>query len=142
MLPNFATVILKRTKMKKILLLSFIALTCCFNMNAESVPLRRRAMFQHGRMRMPSITIVEADYENRTVTLNIKKYSGTVWINIYDDNGSIVGANAANISGAGIVTMEVNNLSSGVYILSVALSSASYEGSFQVDLNSATLLQI
>ena len=124
--------------MKKILLLSFIALTCCFNMNAESVPLRRRAMFQHGRMRMPSITIVEADYENRTVTLNIKKYSGTVWINIYDDNGSIVGANAANISGAGIVTMEVNNLSSGVYILSVALSSASYEGSFQVDLNSAT----
>lgn len=133
MLPNFATVILKRTKMKKILLLSFIALTCCFNMNAESVPLRRRAMFQHGRMRMPSITIVEADYENRTVTLNIKKYSGTVWINIYDDNGSIVGANAANISGAGIVTMEVNNLSSGVYILSVALSSASYEGSFQVE---------
>ena len=113
--------------MKKILLLSFIALTCCFNMNAESVPLR------HGRMRMPSITIVEADYENRTVTLNIKKYSGTVWINIYDDNGSIVGANAANISGAGIVTMEVNNLSSGVYILSVALSSASYEGSFQVE---------
>lgn len=82
---------------------------------------------------MPSITIVEADYENRTVTLNIKKYSGTVWINIYDDNGSIVGANAANISGAGIVTMEVNNLSSGVYILSVALSSASYEGSFQVE---------
>jgi len=133
LLPNFATVILKRTKMKKILLLSFIALTCCFNMNAESVPLRRRAMFQHGRMRMPSITIVEADYENRTVTLNIKKYSGTVWINIYDDNGSIVGANAANISGAGIVTMEVNNLSSGVYILSVALSSASYEGSFQVE---------
>lgn len=133
MLPNFETVILKRTKMKKILLLSFIALTCCFNMNAESVPLRRRAMFQHGRMRMPSITIVEADYENRTVTLNIKKYSGTVWINIYDDNGSIVGANAANISGAGIVTMEVNNLSSGVYILSVALSSASYEGSFQVE---------
>lgn len=119
--------------MKKILLLSFIALTCCFNMNAESVPLRRRAMFQHGRMRMPSITIVEGDYENRTVTLNIKKYSGTVWINIYDDNGSIVGANAANISGAGIVTMEVNNLSSGVYILSVALSSASYEGSFQVE---------
>ena len=133
MLPNFATVILKRTKMKKILLLSFIALTCCFNMNAESVQLRRRAMFQHGRMRMQSITIVEADYENRTVTLNIKKYSGTVWINIYDDNGSIVGANAANISGAGIVTMEVNNLSSGVYILSVALSSASYEGSFQVE---------
>lgn len=132
-MPNFETVILKRTKMKKILLLSFIALTCCFNMNAESVPLRRRAMFQHGRMRMPSITIVEADYENRTVTLNIKKYSGTVWINIYDDNGSIVGANAANISGAGIVTMEVNNLSSGVYILSVALSSASYEGSFQVE---------
>lgn len=132
-MPNFATVILKRTKMKKILLLSFIALTCCFNMNAESVPLRRRAMFQHGRMRMPSITIVEGDYENRTVTLNIKKYSGTVWINIYDDNGSIVGANAANISGAGIVTMEVNNLSSGVYILSVALSSASYEGSFQVE---------
>lgn len=132
-MPNFATVILKRTKMKKILLLSLIALTCCFNMNAESVPLRRRAMFQHGRMRMPSITIVEADYENRTVTLNIKKYSGTVWINIYDDNGSIVGANAANISGAGIVTMEVNNLSSGVYILSVALSSASYEGSFQVE---------
>lgn len=119
--------------MKKILLLSFIAPTCCFNMNAESVPLRRRAMFQHGRMRMPSITIVEADYENRTVTLNIKKYSGTVWINIYDDNGSIVGANAANISGAGIVTMEVNNLSSGVYILSVALSSASYEGSFRVE---------
>lgn len=132
-MPNFETVILKRTKMKKILLLSFIALTCCFNMNAESVPLRRRAMFQHGRMRMPSITIVEADYENRTVTLNIKKYSGTVWINIYDDNGSIVGANAANISGACIVTMEVNNLSSGVYILSVALSSASYEGSFQVE---------
>ena len=119
--------------MKKILLLSFIALTCCFNMNAESVPLRRRAMFQHGRMRMRLITIVDADYENSTVTLNIKKYSGTVWINIYDDNGSIVGANAANISGAGIVTMEVNNLSSGVYILSVALSSASYEGSFQVE---------
>lgn len=41
--------------MKKIILLPIVALMCSISVIANPLVLRRRAMYQHGGMRMPSI---------------------------------------------------------------------------------------
>lgn len=47
---------------------------------------------------MPSITKVEADYEDENIAMNIQKYSGTVWICIYDVDGNLVSSIADTIT--------------------------------------------
>lgn len=118
--------------MKKVILLSIVALVCSISVVANSVVLRRRAMYQHGGMRMPSVTQVEADFENGFLTVNVQKYSGMIWVYIYDADGSIIGENATNIISDGSVTAEVNPLKKGVYTLSVVLNDTIYEGTFEI----------
>ena len=69
--------------MKRIVLLSIVALICSISMVANPVALRRRALFQHGGMRMPSVTKVEADYENGILTVNIQRNSDVALLYIY-----------------------------------------------------------
>lgn len=118
--------------MKKIILLPIVALMCSISMIANPVVLRRRAMYQHGGMRMPSITQVSADYENGFMTVNVQKYSGMVWIYIYDANGSVIGEDSTNIISDGSVTTEINPLKKGDYTLRVVLSDTIYEGTFKI----------
>lgn len=118
--------------MKKNLLLTIIALISSMAMTASPVVLRRRALFQHGSMRMPSTTQVEADYNNGTLTVNIQNYTGVVWVYIYDADGNAIEEIASNITGNGTVAPDINFLNKGDYTLSIVLSGATYEGSFQI----------
>lgn len=116
--------------MKKIILLSIVALMCCISVEANSVVLRRRALYQHGGMRMPSTTQVEADYEDGILIVNVQKYSGMAWVYIYDADGNVIEENTTNIIENGTVMTELNPLKKGVYTLSVVLNDATYEGAF------------
>lgn len=118
--------------MKKITLLSIVALICSFNVVANPVVLRRRALYQHGSMRMPSITQVTAECEDGILTVNIQKYSGIALLYIIDSDGNVIEENTINIIGDGTVTTEVNFPQKGVYTLSIVLRDAVYEGSFQI----------
>lgn len=81
---------------------------------------------------MPSTTQVEADYNNGTLTVNIQNYTGVVWVYIYDADGNAIEEIASNITGNGTVAPEINFLNKGDYTLSIVLSGATYEGSFQI----------
>ncbi|MFC2758895.1 hypothetical protein [Hallella multisaccharivorax] len=50
--------------MKRILLLSLLALMCCVSVYPKPVVLRRSGLFQRGGMRMPSATRVKVDYDD------------------------------------------------------------------------------
>lgn len=99
-------------------------------MTASPVVLRRRALFQHGSMRMPSTTQVEADYDNGTLTVNIQKYTGVVCVYIYDADGNVSETSFGNINGSGILTTNVSHLSTGEYSIDIVLSNNTYTGNF------------
>ena len=118
--------------MKKIILLPIVALMCSISVIANPLVLRRRAMYQHGGMRMPSITQVDADYENGILTMNIRKYSGAALLYIYDADGRIIGENAANIISYGSVMTDITPLKKGDYTLRIVLGDTIYEGTFNI----------
>ncbi|EGN56461.1 hypothetical protein PRBRB14_08700 [Hallella multisaccharivorax DSM 17128] len=114
--------------MKRILLLSLLALMCCVSVYPKPVVLRRSGLFQRGGMRMPSATRVKVDYDDSVVNVHIQRYYGMVWMYIYDTKGSIVGSTAANIDGDGAIALNAQSLAEGEYTVSIALSNVTYEG--------------
>lgn len=99
---------------------------------ATQVNVRTKSTLPRGGARMPSIIQVSADYENGILTVNIQKYSGVALLYIYDSEGSVIGANTANIISDGSVTTEVTPLKKGVYTLNVVLNDTIYEGTFNI----------
>lgn len=99
---------------------------------ATQVNVRTKATLPRGGARMPSITQVSADYENGILTANVQKYSGMVWVYIYDADGSVIGENVTNIISDGSVTTEINPLKKGDYTLRIVLSDTIYEGTFKI----------
>lgn len=118
--------------MKKVILLSVVALVCSISVVANSVVLRCRAMYQHGVMRMPSITQVEADYVNGILTVNVQKYSGMVWVYIYDANGNFSESSISNINGNGTINPYVSSLPNGEYSIDIILGNNTYTGNFTI----------
>lgn len=118
--------------MKKIIIaIILMSLAMLPNMAAQ-VNIRVKSTLPHGGARMPSNTQVEADYENGILTVNIQKYSGMVWVYIYDANGNVIEEVADDITGNGTVSSETNFLNKGDYTLCIVLNGATYEGSFRV----------
>lgn len=118
--------------MKKIILLPIVALMCSISVIANPLVLRRRAMYQHGGMRMPSITQVSADYGNGFLTVNVQKYSGMVWVYIYDADGNVSGINVSNINGNGTIDTDVSSLPNGEYSIDIVISDNTYTGNFAI----------
>lgn len=87
--------------MKKIILLPIVALMCSISVIANPLVLRRRAMYQHGGMRMPSIERVSADYEKGLITIGVKGYTGGIQVSIYDSQGNIIGYTISSIAKEG-----------------------------------------
>ena len=65
--------------------------------------------------------------------MNIQKYSGTVWICIYDVDGNLVSSIADTITKNGFITQNVANLPTGEYTLCIALNNVTYEGTFYIE---------
>ena len=95
---------------------------------SRHISFRMKGTFQHGCARMPSITRVGADYENGTMTVNIQKYSGLVWVYIKDVSENVIKLAAANINEKGMVEVDISNLDSGDYTIDVVLADRTYTG--------------
>lgn len=95
---------------------------------SRHISFRMKGTFQHGCARMPSITRVGADYENGTMTVNIQKYSGLVWVYIKDVSENVIKLAAANINEKGMVEVDISNLDSGDYTIDVVLEDRTYTG--------------
>ena len=81
---------------------------------------------------MPSITQVSADYENGFLTVNVQKYSGMVWVYIYDADGNVSGINVSNIDGNGTINTDMSSLPNGEYSIDIVLSDNTYTGNFAI----------
>ncbi len=117
--------------MKKILITILMSLAILPSM-ATQVNVRVKSTLPRGGARMPSITQVRADYEGNNITVSIQRYTGEVYVYIYDTNGNVVGTTLANIDADGTFTIDVGNLKGGMYTISIVLSNATYEGTFEV----------
>ena len=95
---------------------------------SRHISFRMKGTFQHGCARRPSITRVGADYENGTMTVNIQKYSGLVWVYIKDVSENVIKLAAANINEKGMVEFDISNLDSGDYTIDVVLEDRTYTG--------------
>ena len=95
---------------------------------SRHISFRMKGTFQHGCARMPSITRVGEDYENGTMTVNIQKYSGLVWVYIKDVSENVIKLAAANINEKGMVEVDISNLDSGDYTIDVVLEDRTYTG--------------
>lgn len=118
--------------MKKIILLPIVALMCSISVIANPLVLKRRAMYQHGGMRMPSIERVSADYEKGLITIGVKGYTGGIQVFIYDSQGNIIGYTISSIAKEGAVSLNLDILNEGGYSLKIVLDNATYYGKFYV----------
>lgn len=118
--------------MKKIILLPIVALMCSISVIANPLVLRRRAMYQHGGMRMPSIERVSADYEKGLITIGVKGDTGGIQVFIYDSQGNIIGYTISSIAKEGAVSLNLDILNEGGYSLKIVLDNATYYGKFYV----------
>ena len=119
--------------MKTKIILVLVFLLSIMPIYSKPISFRMKGAFQRGCPRMPSITNVEADYEGEDIAVNIQKYSGTVWICIYDVDGNLVSSIADTITKNGFITQNVANLPTGEYTLCIALNNVTYEGTFYIE---------
>ena len=107
--------------MKTKIILVLVFLLSIMPIYSKPISFRMKGAFQRGCPRMPSITV------------NIQKYSGTVWICIYDVDGNLVSSIADTITKNGFITQNVANLPTGEYTLCIALNNVTYEGTFYIE---------
>lgn len=115
---------------KTIIVLLLTVFGVCFAYPKHISVKQRELAFQHGRARMPSLTRVEADYEEGSMTVNFVGYTGSVQAFISDSNGQVVGYTLASIFVNGTVNINFNANSGECYSLSIILDNATYYGQF------------
>ena len=108
--------------MKTKIILVLVFLLSIMPIYSKPISFRMKGAFQRGCPRMPSI-----------IAVNIQKYSGTVWICIYDVDGNLVSSIADTITKNGFITQNVANLPTGEYTLCIALNNVTYEGTFYIE---------
>lgn len=115
---------------RKILFMLFLTLVSLCG-TAHSIDIVKENNGHDGGMKMPSITMVSADYEVGIVTVEVLKYSGNASVYVYDANGMLVGASSVSIISNGIISLDLMSPASNVYTLYIILDNAVYSGNFQ-----------
>lgn len=98
--------------------------------NAMGIDIRKEGTSHHDGTRMPSITKVAADYDNGAISLKISGYTGCVQASVCDSKGNVVSYTVAYVTISGVVTMNIANVNTGYYYLSIDLDNATYSGHF------------
>ena len=101
-IANFAIDNTKRFDMKKLLILLLVFVTLIPG-NASGIGIQKKGTIQHKGVRMPSITQVEADYENGLITIEVKGYTGGVQAFVSDSQGNIVSSTMSSITNKRII---------------------------------------
>ena len=101
-IANFAIDNTKRFDMKKLLILLLVFVTLIPG-NASGIGIQKKGTIQHKGARMPSITQVEADYENGLITIEVKGYTGGVQAFVSDSQGNIVSSTMSSITNKRII---------------------------------------
>lgn len=82
-----------------------------------------------GGTRSATATEIEAFFDNHTLTVTIKNYTGMAWVDVTGMGG--IRQKTVQINGGGSIEMNLYLLSHGTYKLCVALEGELYEGYFE-----------
>lgn len=117
--------------MKELLILLLVFVTLIPG-NASGIGIQKKGTIQHKGARMPSITQVEADYENGLITIEVKGYTGGVQAFVSDSQGTVVGYTISSVTNSGVVTLNLGALAEGDYTLNIVMDSFTYYGQFSI----------
>lgn len=88
--------------MKKLLILLLVFITLIPG-SAFGIDIQKESTAQNKGARMPSITQVEANYENGLITIEVKGYTGGVQAFVSDSQGNIVSSTMSSITNKRII---------------------------------------
>lgn len=129
-IANFAIENIKCFNMKELLILLLVFVTLIPG-NASGTNIRKESTAQNKGVRMPSITQVEANYENGLITIEVKGYTGGVQAFVSDSQGNVVGY-TSSVTNSGVVTLNLGALAEGDYTLNIVMDSFTYYGQFSI----------
>lgn len=129
-IANFAIENIKCFNMKELLILLLVFVTLIPG-NASGTNIRKEGTAQNKGVRMPSITQVEANYENGLITIEVKGYTGGVQAFVSDSQGNVVGY-TSSVTNSGVVTLNLGALAEGDYTLNIVMDSFTYYEQFSI----------
>lgn len=97
---------------------------------ATHVNLKANAHSHVSRPRIPSAVKLAAEYESGIINVAVIGYTGPAVVSVYDETGVLVATTSTMLSGSGQIIMNDLDLTSGQYVLQVALGSTLYIGTF------------
>lgn len=115
--------------MKELLILLLVFITLIPG-NASGIGIQKKGTIQHKGVRMPSITQVEANYENGLITIEVKGYTDGAQAFVSDSQGTVVGYTISSVTNSGVVTLNLGALAEGDYTLNIVLDNAIYYSQF------------
>ena len=130
-IANFAIENIKCFNMKELLILLLVFVTLIPG-NAFGIDIQKESTAQNKGVRMPSITQVEANYENGLITIEVKGYTGGVQAFVSDSQGTVVGYTISSVTNSGVVTLNLGALAEGDYTLNIVMDSFTYYGQFSI----------
>ena len=83
-------------------------------------------------MARTSMPIVMADVTNGMMELEIKRFEGKVYFNIFDASGNVVLSDVLQTDGKTEKTLDLSGYENGQYFIEVELSDITYSGNFQL----------
>lgn len=101
-IANFAIDNTKRFNMKELLILLLVFVTLIPG-NAFGIDIQKESTAQNKGVRMPSITQVEANYENGLITIEVKGYTDGAQAFVSDSQGNIVSSTMSSITNKRII---------------------------------------
>ena len=101
-IANFAIENIKCFNMKELLILLLVFVTLTPG-NASGIGIQKKGTIQHKGVRMPSITQVEANYENGLITIEVKGYTDGAQAFVSDSQGNIVSSTMSSITNKRII---------------------------------------
>lgn len=117
--------------MKKVILLIIsVFIMGISSLYARSIKFNKK--IGQGGSHRTSMPIVMADVTNDMMELEVKRFEGKVYVDIFDAFGNVVLSDILQTDGKIEKTLDLSGYENGQYVIEVELSDITYSGNFQL----------
>lgn len=117
--------------MKKVILL-IISVLMMGSLTLYACPVKFKVKKEQSGRHRTSMPMVMADVTNDMMELEINRFEGKVYFNIFDASGNVVLSDILQTDGKIEKTLDLSGYENGQYFIEVELNDISYSGSFQL----------
>lgn len=116
----------------KHIMLALLLMTIIIPCQAGEIDVKMQTTNQQGCPRMPRATRLFVDLENDIIITTVANFSGTIEVNIYNNEGTVVDCATSTINSYGSVMMNEAELPEGDYTIRITLGETIYDGKFSI----------